>query len=237
MQSPRTTPTALDEHQAVLQSASALSSTPEPDGTPAAQASSAERLAELHFIAQDEAEDLRELPIPQLDAFLRGLLFTDGTVTRALEAHTLCKVEVEPVEQEPVRAPARIGRYLELDDREECLRRRVSMRIGGSRLASVWAESYVLEERLPQEFLPRLGSDTRGIGSSLQQLKLESRRDLLWFGLGAPPLWAPDRVPATTTLTRAYRVMTQRRPALLICEAFAVELGSSQYHLMGPAPA
>jgi chorismate-pyruvate lyase len=238
MHSPRTTPTALDEHQAVLQPAPALNSaSSEPDGAPTAQPSQAERLVDLHFIAQHEAEDLRELQIPQLDAFLRGLLFTDGTVTRALEAHTLCTVAVEPVEQEPSPAPARIARHLELDSDEDCLRRRVAMRIGGSPLASVWAESYVLEQRLPQEFLPRLGGDTQGIGSSIQQLKLESRRDLLWFGLGAPPLWAPDSVPATTTLTRAYRVMTQGRPALLICEAFAVELGSSQYHLMGPAPA
>ncbi|HEY4915540.1 MAG TPA: chorismate pyruvate-lyase family protein [Solirubrobacteraceae bacterium] len=239
MHSPRTTPTAaVDEHQAVLRPPLVRNrASTKPNGTPSSGASLAERLMELHFIAQHEAEDLSGVQIPQLDSFLRGLLFTDGTVTRALEAHTLCEVAVEPVEQEPGPAPARIARYLELDGGEDCLRRRVVMRIGGSRLASVWAESYVLEQRLPQEFLPRLGGDTQGIGSSFQQLKLESRRDLLWFGLGAPPLWAPEGAPATTTLTRAYRVMTRGRPALLICESFAVELGSSQYHLMGPAPA
>jgi chorismate-pyruvate lyase len=209
MHSPRTTPTAVDEHQ----------------------------LVGLHFLAQDEAEDLREVRISQLDAFLRGLLFTDGTVSRALEAHTLCEVAVEPVEQEPGPVPARIARHLELDGGEDCLRRRVVMRIGDSDLASVWAESYVLAQRLPQEFLPRLGDDLQGIGGSIQQLKLESRRELLWFGLGVPPPWAPGSTPASTTLTRAYRVLTQSLPALLICEAFALELGSSQYHLMGPAPA
>ena len=45
------------------------------------------------------------MQIPQLDSFLRGLLFTDGTVSRALKAHTLCRVAVEPVEQEPGPTP------------------------------------------------------------------------------------------------------------------------------------
>ncbi len=236
MRSPRTTPTAADE-QPELQPRPAPSGVVEASERFAAQAALAEHLSGLHFAAQHEATDLREAQITQLDSFLRGLLFTDGTVSRALEAHTLCTVAVEPVEQEPGPIPERVARHLELAGEEECLRRRVVMKIGGSRLTSVWAESFVVPKRLPAAFLARLSDDSQGIGGSIQQLKLESRRELLWFGLGAPPPWTAGATPATTTLTRAYRVVTNGLPALLICEAFAVEMRSRQYHLMGPASA
>src|ERR1700722_19287731 len=100
MRSPRTTPNAADE-QPELQPRPAPSGVVEAGERLAAQAALAEHLSGLHFAAQHEATDLREAQITQLDSFLRGLLFTDGTVSRALEAHTLCAVAVEPVEQEP----------------------------------------------------------------------------------------------------------------------------------------
>jgi chorismate-pyruvate lyase len=192
----------------------------------------ANRLAELHFTAQGEAAaDLEPVDIVHLDPFLRGLLFTDGTVSRALEAQTLSVVAVEAVEQAPASVPARAARYLEVDQSDECIRRRVVMKIGGKSL-SLWAESYVAPHRLPAGFVDSLGGGSQGIGGSLQQLKLESWRELLWFGLGSPPQWA-GATAVTTTLTRFYRIITQGRPALLISEAFAVEMRLGQYRLLG----
>lgn len=194
----------------------------------------ADRLAGLHFTAQHEASpDLDEVEITQLDPFLRSVLFTDGTVSRALEAHTLEDVAVEAVEQAPSPAPERVARYLGVPQAEECVRRRVAMRIGGAGV-SVWAESHVVPRRLPREFLELLEGDPQGIGGSLQQLRLESWRELLWFGLGPPPQWADGATPGATSLTRAYRVLTQGAPALLISEAFVVELRAGLYHLTGP---
>ena len=193
----------------------------------------AERLVSLHFTAQqDAASDLEVVEMTQLDPFLRGVLFTDGTVSRALEAHTLCHVAVEAVEQAPGPVPARVARQLELDPADECLRRRVVMKIAGAQ-PSVWAESYLALHRMPQEFIAQLNGNPQGIGGSLQQLKLESRRELLWFGVGPPPAWAQHADAPATALTRCYRVLTQGLPALLICESFAVELRSGLYHLMG----
>ena len=195
----------------------------------------ADRLAALHFTAQDEGTtDLDHVDIIRLDPFLRGLLFTDGTVTRALEAHTLSPVAVEAVEQTQALAPTRVARYLGVKRTDECIRRRVVMRIAGTSL-SVWAESYLVPQRLPADFLGLLGGSSHGIGGSLQQLKLESRRELLWFGLGPPPPWSGSATSVTRALTRSYRVITQGLPALLISEAFAVEMRSGLYRLMGSA--
>jgi chorismate-pyruvate lyase len=195
----------------------------------------AARLSEQHFSRQSErAEDLRDVEITALEPVLRVLLFTDGTVTRSLEADTLSPVAVRPLEQVTVPAPASAASFLEISPGVECIRRRVAMRIGDAPVG-VWAESFLLLDRLPRHFVERMGASSTGIGGSLQQLKLESWRELLCFGLGAPPAWAGEELPSSMALTRLYRICTVGMPALLISETFAVELVDGGYRLIGPA--
>ncbi|HSZ14709.1 MAG TPA: chorismate pyruvate-lyase family protein [Solirubrobacteraceae bacterium] len=194
----------------------------------------ADRLAERHFTAQHDAPaDLEQVEIVALDPFLRGLLFTDGTVSRALEAQMLAPVSVQPLEQVESSPPAPVARALELDADEACVRRRVFMSSDQNAL-SVWAESYLVPGRLPSDFIGVLGDSPTGIGGSLGQLKLESWRELLWFGLGRAPQWS-GATSAGTTLTRSYRVITSRLPALFISEAFAVQQHGGVHHLTGAA--
>lgn len=196
----------------------------------------ADRLAERHFTAQGETgTGLDAVDVLSLDPLLRGLLFTDGTVTRALEAQTLAPVSVQAVEQEPAHPPPLQARYLQVDGTEECIRRRVVMHVAETSL-SVWAESYVVPQRLPADFLASLEGSPHGIGGSLARLKLESWRELLWFGLAPPPTWSRHPTTATSALTRLYLIVTQRMPTLLISEAFAVERRNGVYHLSGATP-
>ncbi len=200
------------------------------------EASVADRLANTHYLAQHEkSPDLAAVEIVALDPFLRGLLFTDGTVSRALEAETLSRVTVEPVEQITAAVQQPAARYLDVPVGEECIRRRVTMSIAAEHLA-VWAESHILPERLPSRFVGTLGANAQGIGGSLQKMKLESSRELLRFGLAAPPAWAHAGA-SRSTLTRVYRIITQGRPALLITEHFVLEMRSGHYHLVGCAGA
>ena len=76
----------------------------------------ADRLAEIHFTAQDEGStDLGEVAIVDLDPFLRGPLFTDGDWCRARSRPTHSpRWPVEPVEQTQISPPARAARYLEV---------------------------------------------------------------------------------------------------------------------------
>jgi chorismate-pyruvate lyase len=192
----------------------------------------ADRLAARHFTAQAELPaDLDPVELGALDAFLRNLLVTDGTVSRSLEAHTLRPVTVEPVEQSETLPPAPVARHLRLDRDEACMRRRVVMRIHGSE-PSVWAESFVVPGRVPVEFLRELNENSRGIGGSLEHLKLESWRELLWFGIGGPPPWPAQSLTAKT-LRRAYLILIERRPALLIAEDFALVERSGEFAMSG----
>lgn len=192
-----------------------------------------DRLADLHFTMQDlPTAELARVEVGCLDASLRGLLFTDGTVTRALEAQTLRRVAVEVVDQSPALLSASLAAYLEGDPGDSCLRRRVTMSTERDGAPVAWAESHILPERLPARFMGLLDNAPNGIGGSIEAARLESRRELLWFRLGSPPSWA-DSVAPNSALIRLYRIITNERPALLIREAFAAKRQSGVYCPLG----
>jgi chorismate-pyruvate lyase len=190
-------------------------------------------LARRFFVLQDERpDDLADVEVAVLDPFLRSLLVTDGTVTRALEVHTLKHVTVDVVSQQMVAAPERQARCLDVPAGSETVQRRVVMTIGDSPTHSICAESFLVPERLPGDFFGTLAESEEGIGEALQHVLLESWRELLWFGIGKPPEWAPI-IPTPTVLTRVYRVMTAGYAALLIAESFALEFAFDGHRMVG----
>jgi 4-hydroxybenzoate synthetase (chorismate lyase) len=193
-------------------------------------------LSTRHFVMQgSRPSHVKDVEVSAMDSFLRTLLFTDGTVTRTLEVHTLSRVSVEVIDQAKSLASARVANYLQLPDGAELTKRRVSIGIGAATKPIIWAESHIIPDRLPPGFLGLLDRAPDGIGEALQQVKLESWREMLWFGLDLPPDWArvfPVSQTGLTVLKRLYRVIIQSRPALLICESFAVGQQAGAYHLL-----
>lgn len=194
-----------------------------------------ESLAERHFSMQEACPPrIREVGIEALDPFLRNLLFTDGTVTRALGAQTLAPVAVERIGQSPIALEAGVAECLEALVGEEAIGRWVGIGIGAPAIPVLWAESFMVPDRLPPGFLGLLESAPDGIGQSLQRVSLESSRELLWFGLDALPEWAGEAPgKSTCALRRLYRIVSDGRPAILISEYFAVERRLDTYHLAG----
>lgn len=189
-------------------------------------------LTRRHFVLQDDRPShLTEVDLAELDPALRCLLFTDGTVTRTLEVQALSRVSVDVVAQTDAPAPERHAECLGVPSGMPTLRRRVV--IGAGPAAPVmWAESHIIPSRLPAAFIDVLGRAPDGIGESLQQVQLESWRDMLWFGLDTLPEWSGvDPRPEPAALTRLYRVITDGQPALLISETFAVRRRAGKYHL------
>ncbi|MGC1852005.1 MAG: chorismate pyruvate-lyase family protein [Solirubrobacterales bacterium] len=189
-------------------------------------------LTQRHFVLQDDRPDhLREIDLAELDPALRCLLFTDGTVTRTLEVQALSRVAVAVLSQDKAPALERQARCLEVPSGMEALRRRVAIGAEAGKPV-MWAESHIIPSRLPRGFMDVLGDAADGIGESLQQVQLESWRDMLWFGLDTLPAWSEvGRQSESVALTRLYRVITNGRPALLISESFAVRRSAGLYHL------
>lgn len=204
-------------------------------GSSAGVAATTSGLTNRYFTLQDQRpEDVRDIELFSMEPGLRTLLFTDGTVTRTLEAQTLSPVSVSVISQATISLSDSLARPLEAPPCGESVRRRVTISIDPSPTPAIWAESHILSERLPPRFLDLLDHTPDGIGESLQQIKLESWRELLWFGLDSRPSWgSPAGYDAAGFLTRLYRVITRGRPALLISESFAVERRAGIYHLAG----
>lgn len=189
-------------------------------------------LTQRHFVLQDDRPShLREIDIAELDPTLRCLLFTDGTVTRTLEVQALTRISVDVVAQAKTPAPERVAHCLDTPSGTEAVRRRVVIG-AGPEAPVMWAESHIVPSRLPSRFIDVLGRAPDGIGESLQQVQLESWRDMLWFGLDTLPEWSGVAQPQeSAALTRLYRVITGGHPALLISESFAVRRRAGTYHL------
>jgi chorismate-pyruvate lyase len=188
-------------------------------------------LVRRYFLMQDERPaGVEEVEIERLAPLLRGLLFTDGTVTRALAVQTLAPVAVSRLSQTEVTTPADVAGYLETEPGEHSIRRRVAIDAGAAPV--LWAESHLLADRLPPGFLGLLDGAPDGIGQSLQRVALESYRELLWFGLDRLPLWATEG-GEKASIRRVYRLCSDRQASILISESFAVELRAGVYRLAG----
>jgi chorismate-pyruvate lyase len=194
-------------------------------------------LVRRYFLAQDERPaGVDEIEIGRLDPFLRGLLFTDGTVTRSLAVHTLASVSVERVSQSEGPVPAAVAGYLETEPEDVSIRRRVRIGSGEAAVPVLWAESHIVLDRLPPGFAGLLDGAPDGIGQSLQRVALESYRELLWFGLDAAPEWAGAPAgESQATIRRLYRIISDRQATILISESFAVEQQGGVYRLAGLA--
>jgi chorismate-pyruvate lyase len=189
-------------------------------------------LVRQHFLMQDERPaDVDAVEVGSLDPFLRGLVFTDGTVTRALAVQTLAPVSVVRVEQAQAPVSADGARYLEIESGTGLVRRRVKIGVDAASPV-LWAESQIVPERLPPGFLGLLDGAPDGIGQSLQRVALESYRELLWFGLDSPPAWA-GAGGADLAVRRLYRIVCGAQASILISESFAVEWRSGTLRLSG----
>jgi chorismate-pyruvate lyase len=189
-------------------------------------------LTDRHFVLQDERPDhLVDVDLVAMDPYLRGLLFTDGTVTRTLEVQALSPISVKVTEQEESPAKDEVAKRLEVPAGTAAIQRRVTIGLGAPAAPVIWAESHIVPDRLPAGFLAVLDDSPDGIGQSLQQVKLESWREMLWFGLDSSPEWSQANEEVRTVLLRLYRVIMQGKPAMLISESFAIEQTFGSYHL------
>ena len=178
------------------------------------------------FVAQDaKPENVKEINLARLTPFQRGLLVTDGTVTRFIEAYTLTPVEVMLLQQTKQTLSTKHV-WLKLPDGEQVISRQVVLQTHRqnepSPIIHTYADSLIVPQRLPKSLLDGLNSDKQGLGGLLRRSGLETRRELLWCGIETltdlPT--AIGHLEGETFISRAYRVFTNEEPLMLINEKF-----------------
>ena len=178
------------------------------------------------FVAQfAKPSDLEEINLSQLTPFQRALLVTDGTVTQFIEAYTLSTVEVVLLNQETQILPTNHV-WLEVAKGTRVITRQVILqtrqRAGQQPTVHTYATSLIVPNRTSPVIREGLTLEGKGLGQLLQRSGLETRRDLLWWGLKRP-----DDLPETLLhlqgepfLSRTYRIVAEGRPIMLINEQF-----------------
>lgn len=183
------------------------------------------RMKALFTAQEDSPPTLKKINLARLTPFQRGLLVTDGTVTRFIEAYTLAPVEVILLQQE--RQTLRTEHtWLELPAGEEIISRQIVLQTNSrdepSPIIHAYADSLIVPQRLPQSILDGLESDKQGLGGLLRCSGLETRRELLWCGMKTlielPS--AIEHLKGKTFISRTYRVFADEVPLMLINEKF-----------------
>ena len=178
------------------------------------------------FTAQEHSPTTsRKINLARLTPFQRGLLVTDGTVTRFIEAYTLLPVEVVLLQQKKQILDTK-HIWLKLPAGEEVISRQVILQTHSQEASSptihTYADSLIVPQRLPQSLLNELESDKQGLGGLLRHSGLETRRELLWCGIETlsdlPP--AIEDLDGETFISRTYRVFVNQEPLMLINEKF-----------------
>ena len=184
---------------------------------------STKRMKDL-FVAQfAKPPDLEEMNLSQLTPFQRALLVIDGTVTRFIEAYTFSPVEVVLLHQEPQTLPTDHV-WLDAEKGTEIVARQVILQTGQKDdqqpIVHVYATSTIVLDRIPQTIREGLMLKGQGLGQLLQRSGLESRRDLLWWGLKRPTdlPQALVHMEGKPLLSRTYRIVTDEQPIMLINE-------------------
>lgn len=183
------------------------------------------RMKALFTAQENSPATLRKINLARLTPFQRGLLVTDGTVTRLIEAYTFLTVEVVLLQQTKQILDTE-HTWLKLPAGEEIISRQVILQTHSQEASSptihTYADSLIVPQRLPQSLLNELESDKQGLGGLLRHSGLETRRELLWCGMETlndlPP--TIEDLEGETFISRTYRVFANQEPLMLINEKF-----------------
>lgn len=175
---------------------------------------------EHYFEAQEQRPPhLGEVDVTRLSAVQRALLANDGSVVRLVEALWLDPVVVEVLDERPASPTDELWPLLEPPLGDLAARRRIVVRSRRYSTPRLFAESILVPSRLPVGFLALATKQQHGIGSAMAEARLETRRELLWFGWASPPVWMGE-LQDDRVLSRTYRVAVRGVPAMAVAENF-----------------
>lgn len=165
------------------------------------------------FVAQDERPGaLSDVRLDTLSPLLRALLVIDGTVTKFLEAYTLEPIDILRLDQTTAT----------LTQADPWLDAPVGAALVHRFTVLVGRES----DRLSTPMQAGLEVERGGLGKILLDSAAETRREGLWYGVETRSDLRPEVAQRCdgAFVTRAYRVIANGMPLMMITERFPAGL-------------
>lgn len=188
-------------------------------------------LSDLLVAQVDRPPQLQDANLRALTPYQRALLSIDGTVTKFIEAYTMEPVVVSLIEQDThsleVDHP-----WLEIASGTTVISRQVLLQGKYSQTLYAYAVSLLVHDQLPEIVREDLKDHPGGIGRVLIKNKLETRREVLWYGREQIDD-LPEPVCSLTDgrfVSRTYRIICQGNPFMLINEKFPVSVSQMMAH-------
>lgn len=174
----------------------------------------------MAFLAQLDSIDGRRLNLLQ-----RLLLVNDGTLTDAVEMAFLEPIALEKLALE-ITTGADAPEALEASPTMQIMERRILLKGEQTRQPFVYAESWIVLDRLPEGMRNQLIASSSPIGRLWTDYKLETRKEILRFWRQpAAALAIHFGIKATDELlARSYRVFRHAEPIMIITEYFPATL-------------
>jgi chorismate-pyruvate lyase len=179
------------------------------------------------FMAQSSRPShLRRVNMRTLTPFQRALMVIDGTVTKFIEAYTMEPVQVTRLSQS-VRPLEEDHPWLEVGKDSPVTIREVLLRGEYSHTDYAYAVSLIVHEELNNSVHNGLSSEGSSLGRLLQGSRLETYREILWYGrqrfenLPNPINYLND----SEFLCRTYRIISGGKPIMMINENFPLYSG------------
>ena len=187
------------------------------------QSNAFDPLKNIQTAASAMPEQLSTLNFRALTPFQRALMVSDGTVTKFIEAYTLDPVEIIRLSQEHYPLEENHP-WLEADKNSDVMLREVAIRGIYSRNLYVYGVSYIVPELLSRDIRERLEVQGEGIGRILNDYRMETRREVLWFGREKVSD-LPREISSACNgefISRSYRIIMGGKPIVMINERFPV---------------
>jgi chorismate-pyruvate lyase len=178
-------------------------------------------LRELFVAQASRPAHLAEVNLRALTPYQRALLMIDGTVTKFIEAYTLEPVEIVRLSQ-ITRPLPEDHLWLEASKDTRVIAREVLLQTKYGRSPLAYAVSLIVPDRLPEAVKQSLEVDGQGLGRVLLESRVETRRELLWYGKEHPQNLPEGFHPAKPEfISRTYRIIARGQPIMFINEKFA----------------
>jgi chorismate-pyruvate lyase len=176
------------------------------------------------FMAQfEKPAQLGDINLRVLSPFQRALLVIDGTVTKFIEAYTMEPIEIIRLAQS-TQPMSMDNIWLDTSKGTDVIVRQVILRGEYSGTLYAYAVSLIVPNRLPDKIKRGLEIDGEGLGRILLGGRMETRRDVLWYGREKLKK-LPETIQHLTDgefISRTYRIFAGGQPIMLINERFPV---------------